>query len=516
MRYMHHALTTVAFLVWASISLADVTPHVLFADHMVLQQNASAPVWGTAADGEKVTVTLGDASATTNADSDGKWMVRLNTGSADGHAKTLTIKGKNTIVLKDVLLGEVWIGSGQSNMQWPVERAANPAQEIPAANYPNIRLFTVPRVTAGQPQPSVDGKWQACTPEIVPSFSAVLYYFGRQLHRDLDVPMGLIHTSWGGTPAESWTRREVLEANPILKGLVTRWDHQVANQPQRLAKYLKRCEKWIADADAAEAAGKPMPQPLPQWPKHDPRLSGHRPTGLYNAMIHPLIPFAIKGSIWYQGESNAGRAWQYRTLFPAMITCWREDWGQGDFPFFFVQLANFRARQAEPGDNDWAELREAQLKTLDLPNTGMAVIIDIGEANDIHPKNKQDVGKRLALAARAKAYGERIVYSGPIYKSMKTDGNKVRLSFDHVGGGLVAKDDKLPGFSIAGADRKFVWAEARIEGDAVVVSSDAVAKPVAVRYAWAINPVCSLYNAEGLPASPFRTDDFPMVTKPKE
>ncbi|KPK45084.1 MAG: hypothetical protein AMJ65_01115, partial [Phycisphaerae bacterium SG8_4] len=379
-----------------------------------------------------------------------------------------------------------------------------------AAKYPNIRLFTVTRTVAHKPLDDCEGSWAPCSPETVPDFSAVAYYFGRELHKRLDVPVGLIHTSWGGTPAESWTRIEVLEAGADFQPILTRQAEIIANYPQAYKEYEQKLQEWQKAAEEAKAEGnKPPRRPgAPRGPDHP-----HTPAGLYNGMIAPLIPYGIQGAIWYQGESNAGRAYQYQRLFPAMIMNWREDWGQGNFPFLFVQLANFMETKDEPGDSSWAELREAQTMTLSLPNTGMATIIDIGEAKDIHPKNKQDVGKRLAFWALAQTYEKDIVYSGPLYKSMKAEGGKIRLSFDHVGGGLVAAGgEQLKGFAVAGADRKFVWADAKIDGDTVVVSSDDVAEPVAVRYAWADNPVCNLYNKENLPASPFRTDNWPGLT----
>jgi sialate O-acetylesterase len=338
----------------------------------------------------------------------------------------------------------------------------------------------------------------------------VAYFFGRELHKNLGVPIGLIHTSWGGTPAEAWTRRGVLKADPDFKPILQRYDEAVAKYPQAKQEHERKLEEWKQAVEKAKTEGTRAPgrpgEPL--GPGHP-----HSPSGLYNAMISPLLPYGIAGAIWYQGESNAGRAYQYRKLLPAMIKNWRDDWGLGDFSFIFVQLANFMAVKPEPGDSSWAELREAQSMTLALPNTGMAVIIDIGEANDIHPKNKQDVGKRLALWALANTYKQALEYSGPVYKSSKTEGNRIILTFDDVGGGLMAAPEPpLKGFAIAGADHKFVWADAAIEGNTVVVSSDTVSEPVAVRYAWADNPVCNLYNKEGLPASPFRTDDWPGVT----
>jgi sialate O-acetylesterase len=495
-------------------ALAEVHPHGLFSDNMVLQQGAPISVWGTAKPGEKVTVKLAQKEASATTDDKGKWSVKLE-AMKPGEPLTMTIVGENTITFNNVVIGEVWIASGQSNMQFAVKQAGHSAEEIAAANYPNLRLFSVPRVVASKPQDDVAGKWEICTPETVGDFSAVGYFFGRDLQKALNVPVGIIHASWGGTPAEAWASMRVLEGDPTFKPILDRWAQAIANYRKALDAQVKDLQKWVADSDAADAAGKPIATPKIQLPP-DPRLNPHRPSVLYNAMIHPLLPYAVKGAIWYQGESNAGEAFVYRKLFPAMIRNWRTDWKLGDFPFLFVQLAPFRKTVDQPGESDWAELREAQLLTmLTVPNTAMAVITDVGEENNIHPKAKQPVGARLALAARALGYGEKIEYSGPIYKAMKREGNKIVISFDHLGGGLVAKDGPLKGFAIAGADKKFVNATAEIVGDTVVVSSPEVAQPVAVRYGWANYPVVNLWNKAGLPASPFRTDDFPMVTGPK-
>ncbi|UCG50134.1 MAG: hypothetical protein JSU94_10160 [Phycisphaerales bacterium] len=501
-------------LVSAGGAFADVRLPAVIGDNMVLQGGGKAPIWGWAEPKELVTVRIGAGAKarTVRAGEDGRWMLKIDVPDAGGPYE-MTIRGKNTITVRNILVGEVWVCSGQSNMQWPVQRAANSAQEIAAADYPKIRLFTVQRKVADSPQSDCTGQWAECSSATAGGFSAVAYFFGRELHKELDVPVGLIHTSWGGTPAESWTRREVLEGEEDFAPILERHDEMIARYPEAKRQYERRLEQWKQAAKKARAEGKKAPG-RPRTPSGP--GSSRTPGGLYNAMIAPLIPYSIKGAIWYQGEANAGRAYQYRKLFGAMIRNWRQDWGQGDFAFLFVQLANYMAVAPEPGESAWAELREAQSMALGLANTGMAVIIDIGEANNIHPKNKQDVGRRLALWALAGSYGKDVVYSGPIYKSMEVRSGEVVLHFDHAGGGLVGRGGALKGFAVAGEDRKFVWADARIEGETVVVRSEKVGRPVAVRYAWANNPVCNLYNREGLPASPFRTDDWPGITVEKK
>jgi len=492
---------------------ADVKLPAVISDNMVLQKGTQVPIWGTAEPGERVTVTMGEQQVKTTADSEGRWIIKFEPLDVDEPFE-ITVAGNNTITLHNVLVGEVWVCSGQSNMQWPVSLAANAEKEIAESDYPMVRLYTVKRTVAEQPLQDTEGNWAACSPEAVKSFSAVGYFFGRYLHKELDTPVGLIHSSWGGTPAEAWTSLSTLEQGPEFKPILDRWEQILANYPQEQEKYQQLLAQWEQEVENAKKEGKPeprKPQP-PVGPNHP-----HRPAGLYNGMIAPLIPYAIKGVIWYQGESNASRAYQYRKLFPAMIHNWRHSWGQGDFPFLFVQLANFMETQPQPSESAWAELQEAQLMTLALPKTAMAVAIDIGEAKDIHPKNKQDVGHRLGLAALASTYGHDVVYSGPIYESMTVENDKVRLRFRHIDGGLVSQNgEQLKGFAIAGPDQKFVWGEAKIDGDTVVVWSDQVQQPVAVRYAWADNPVCNLYNKAGLPASPFRTDDWPGVKVGKQ
>lgn len=521
MRCLPLAVWLVALCVSAAVSQpagAEVRLPKLFSDHMVVQRDREVPVWGWAEPKESVSVTLAGQTVSAVADADGRWTARVSALPAGG-PHTLVVKGSSTVTVSDVLVGEVWLCSGQSNMNMPIDWGIFGAWGSPECekalaevDVPQVRMFLVENNPAGAPAADVGGVWKLCQHREILKWSAVGYFFGRELHRELNVPIGLVKSAVGGTPIESWTDRATLiEVVPQLKAAAERWDRRVAEFDQ--AKYEKELKAWDEAAAKAKAEGKPQPRGKPT----DPATSTARPSCLYNGMIAPLVPYAMRGVIWYQGESNNRQAYQYRALFPAMIRSWRAQWKQGDFPFLFVQLANYMKREAEPTESAWAELREAQLMALSLPNTAMAVIIDIGEADDIHPKNKLDVGRRLALGALRLAYGKDVVHSGPIYDGMKIEGGAVRLSFKHTGGGLVAAGGEvLRGFAIAGEDRKFVWAEARIEGAAVVVRSDKVAKPVAVRYAWGNNPECNLYNREGLPASPFRTDQWPGLTAPKQ
>lgn len=477
----------VALVLSASPARADVKLPGLISEGMVLQQKAPVRLWGWADDGETVTVKFQGQKVATSARG-GKWAVMLAPLRAGGPF-TLSIAGKNAIEFRNVLVGEVWVCSGQSNMEWALRNSFEPEQHIAKAENPRIRLFVVPRVRTAAPREDVAATWQACTPETVPGFSAVGYFFGRDLQRDLGVPIGLIQSAWGGTPAEAWADEWAILSHPVLSPLLER--HRTAQ-----ANYRNVIAAFPAQVAQARAEGKPAPRaPSQPW----------KPGELYNGMIAPLTPYTIRGAIWYQGESNAGRAEQYRTLFPEMIQSWRRAFGQRDFPFLAVQLAPFG-----PGNN-YAELREAQLVTTKvLPNVGMAVITDVGEENDIHPKKKEPVGQRLALAARKIAYGQNVAHSGPLYRSMRFEGSRVILQFDQVGQGLEARGGSLAGFTIAGADGNFVPAEARIEGDTVVVTAQSVPKPVAVRYGWANYPVVNLWNKDGLPASPFRTDAPPV------
>jgi sialate O-acetylesterase len=501
------ALTTLLF---ALEGRGDVRLPSIFSENMVLQQGMSVPVWGWADENEYVTVTFQGQSVSTKA-KNGKWMVRLKNLKATSQPQVFTVDGKNRIRYTNVVVGEVWVCSGQSNMELPLSRAYDPTNDIANSYNPMIRLFTVPKTKSDKPLDDVKSGWVLCKPETVASFSAVAYYFGRDLQKALKVPVGLIHTSWGGSPAEVWMSQDVLESNPeYKKDILEPAKPAMERYQQALSEYRKRVEE-------ARAKGQRVTNQPPRMP--------WMPSELYNGMIAPILPYAVKGAIWYQGESNAGRAYQYRSLFVDLIKNWREKWGQKEFYFFAVQLAPYipgnRPKPDQPGESDWAELREAQMYAAKkLPGVGVAVITDYGEERDIHPKKKQPVGERLALLARGIAYKEKgLVYSGPIYKSHKIKGNEIEISFDHVGSGLVAKDgDKLKGFAICGEDKKWVWADARINEtkDKVIVSSPEVKKPIAVRYGWADYPEGNLYNKEGLPASPFRTDNFPMITMPKK
>jgi len=514
-------------------SRAELKVPALFSDNMVMQRGIPFPVWGTAKPGDEIYVSFEqktpdgkrEEGKAVLADKEGKWFAKIGPFEL-GDAGVLTIrapdkkdaKGKNVpdqVICKNVLVGEVWICSGQSNMQWAVSQSADAAENINAATYPKIRLFSVPRRGAYVPQTEVESKWVECSPATVPSFSAVGYFFGRDLHKKLGVPIGLIDSSVGGTPAEAWTSREALLGEDSLRYYINNLDAARKSYSPEKAKaaYEDALEKWKVAAEEAKKEKKPIPRQPTLAPP--PGTSGGHPSALYNAMIAPLVPFAIKGAIWYQGESNAPKAYEYRTLFTTMIQDWRNQWDQGDFPFLLVQLAPFW--DSDSNGVRYAELRDAQLfATKKLKNVAMAVITDVGDEKDIHPRQKEPVGARLAIAARALGYGEKIEYSGPVYKSKQIEGNKVILSFDHLGGGLVAKGDRLLGFKIAGEDGNFLPAEAKVQGDEVIVSSPMVEKPVNVRYGWQNYTVLNLWNKAGLPATPFRTDDTPYTTMPKK
>lgn len=633
------------------ITFADVKLPRIFSSNMVLQQGIEIPVWGWADKGERITIEFNNNTIRTRADNTGKWKVELPVQEYGG-PYNLTVKGKNILVFENVMIGDVWICSGQSNMEWRVDQTINADVEISNADYSNIRLFTVPQTVAQFPNDDISrGEWEECSPETIGDFSSVGYFFGRNLYNELNIPIGLIHTSWGGTVAETWISSETISEDPDFKELLDKLQQMNMDKykEERLEKISKIFDGEIPNEDKGIVDGKPVWSALDyndgdwktiQTPKYweqqgyinidgiawyrkeiqlnedqtnsnltlhlgkiddsditfmngieigkteneyskdriytidkkylqpgknmivvrvddtggnggiwgDPEeqflaigdekmnISGDwkfkiskatvatvniepnsYPTLLFNGMINPILPYGIKGAIWYQGESNADRAKQYQRVFPNLINDWRKHWNQGDFPFFFVSLANYMQSVDQPAESSWAELREAQTKTLSLPNTGMALAIDIGEANDIHPKNKQDVGKRLALNALKITYNRDLVHSGPMYKSVNFNEGKALISFTETGSGLKIKDKYgyIKGFSIAGSDKKFHWAKAEIvDNKTIVVYSNNVKNPVAVRYGWANNPDdVNLYNQENLPANPFRTDNWPGITK---
>jgi sialate O-acetylesterase len=630
-------------------SHAQISLPKVFGDSMVLQRGIKIPVWGNSTPGALVVVKLGNVQATAKADQQGKWQIKFPIFKAGGpYVLEVVESGKpdSKIKLKGILIGDVWLASGQSNMEWQVQQAKDAGKEIANANFPQIRFLVVEHDKKLTPQSDIlAGKWKVCDTANVKDFSAVAYYFAHKLHGDQHVPLGIIQSTWGGTPVEAWTSRDMLLTSPITRARTLSNDtlsfdredfitdslnwiriwHLVYNPQNNADKIFPALE--YNDADWAPIE---MPNvlkdfgignyegmvwlrkklPLPEsfagkditinlghpemnyslyfngqeickniWnssPTHSytipaslvksgentiavrvamlwgggglnppaddvyvtdgasvislagkwlykkdlepafPKILNYQyyPTVLFNAMINPLIPYGIKGFIWYQGESNAWAAYNYRKLFPMLITDWRQRWQQGNLPFLFVQLANFMKTKPLPTESEWAELREAQTLTLSQPNTGMACIIDIGEANDIHPKNKQEVGRRLALVANKLVYKQGVIASGPVYTNFVKEGNRIRINFTNTGSGLSTKDGKeLTGFAIAGKDKQFYWAKATIEGNEVVVYSDKVAEPEAVRYAWADNPECNLVNSEGLPAIPFRTDKWRGITQ---
>lgn len=494
-------------LIASSNSYADVKLPAIISDNMVLQQNTTISLWGWADAGEAIEIknNWNNTIAKTTADNKGNWLVHLKTPKAGG-PYNIIISGKNKIELHNVLLGEVWLCSGQSNMEFSLEKQQNwktgvfnAEDEIAKANFPFISMFTVEKNTSTIPLDDVKGSWNICSPQTAGNFSAVAYYFAKKIQKETGLPVGLIHSSWGGTPAESWTKKEVLGSDRDFSAILTRYHAAVDKYPASLKKYNEEIIQWKKDSATAKLNGSTTPR-KPAKPLL-PEKNSKSPMVLYNAMIHPLLPFTLKGVIWYQGESNAGRAYQYRKLFPALINSWRRDW-KIDLPFYFVQIAPFAKQNPE--------IREAQLLTFkNVPHTGMAVITDAGDSLDIHPRNKEVVGNRLALWALAKNYGKKaITFSGPSYRSMKIENNKIILHFDFTNSGLMAKDGELKEFTIAGTDQQFVPAHAIIQGDTVVVWSDEINKPVAVRFAWKNFMHPNLYNGAGLPASPFRTDDW--------
>ena len=482
--------------------LIAVTLPSIFSDHMVLQRGQENPVWGKAEPGESVRVRMDGQEHTTVAGANGRWEVKLQSMPAGGPYVLEVVGADDTIQFVDVLVGEVWLCSGQSNMQWSISNSGEADLEIVSAHAPSIRLITVPNKGSQEPLDDFKGKWVVCSPDTVAGFSAVGYHFGQRLNRALGVPIGLVNNAWGGSAAEAWVPREVLERYDRYAAYMEASDAKAAAHTDEIqARNEARFKAWHDGGRKGKR---------PPWP-NDPRYGQHRPANLYNGVLNPLIGYGIRGAIWYQGESNAGRSGDYGHLFSLMIETWRERWGQGDFPFYWVQLADFYHERDHPIDSDWARLREAQTTTLSLPNTGQAVIIDAGEGRDIHPRNKRVVGDRLARHALAKTYGLGIASESPRFVSMEIKDGMATLDFDHVSnGGLYAFDvEEVRGFAIAGEDRQFKWAQAKILGrNKVEVSHPEIANPVAVRYGWADNPVLNLYDRNGLPVTPFRTDQW--------
>ena len=500
--------TLLASALFLSAAEAGLKLPALVGDHMVLQRDLANPIWGWADPGADVFVSIAGQNHQAKADGQGKWKVTLVPMAGSNHALRLSIASKGEkILLSNVVVGEVWICSGQSNMQWSVNQSDDPDLEAASANYPNLRIISVPQVGTQEKKDDFDGQWEICTPETVGDFSAVGYFFGRQLQQILGVPIGLIDNAWGGSAAEAWVSREVMDADARFQNVAEQWKNIEAGYDHE-----KVMADWKTKAAEAKAAGKPEPR-MPS----NPLTGNQRPGNIWAGVLHPTIGYGIRGVIWYQGESNAGRAYQYDELFPLMISEWRKAWGIGDFPFYWVQLADFMAEKDQPGQSSWAELREAQTRTLSLPNTGQAVIYDLGEGRDIHPRDKQNVGKRLARIALARDYGKAIEFQSPSYKAMEVKDGKAVLTFENVGtAGLYAFDTpEAVGFAVAGEDKAWHWGVGKIiVPDKVEVTCAAVANPVAVRYAWADNPVANLRGRNGLPVIPFRTDDWPLTTDP--
>lgn len=526
-RYNMNKLLLMAVLLFETMpALADVTLSGLFTDHMVLQRNGPVSIYGKAEPGEKITVTFAGQEKRAIAGQDGKWNVKLNALKASTNSATLCISGKNTVTISDVVVGDVWVCSGQSNMEWTLGNCNRP-DDIKEADYPLIRQFFVPCCLGRSPRSDgtyTGGKWTECTPKTAGNFTAVGFYFARKISRETGIPIGLIKSAWGGTRIQPWIPYAGMASVPELTSEKQILDKQIKEYVDSLAEAEPRLGAYVAQVRQALGSNGTLPVPpeLKAYPIGEAGAWG----SIYNGMIHPLVAFTIKGVIWYQGESNGDESDSYYHKMKALVGGWRQAWKQGNFPFYYVQLANYQNPSNTPqGGDGWARVRMAQNKSLSITNTGMAVAIDladVGNPGDIHPKNKQDVGERLALLALARDYGQKnLVCSGPLYREMKVEGNKIRISFDSTGSGLIVatkkgydpivKDPqgKLKKFAIAGVDRKWVWGEAVIEGQTVVVSSPEVATPAAVRYAFTMNPDgCNLYNSEGLPASPFRTDNW--------
>lgn len=506
MRLRSLLLVALCFVMSTTSALADITLAPLFRDGAVLQRDQPLVVWGRAAVAERVEVKFKSQSAVVIAGADGRWKVTLKPEAASATGAELVATGANTVRVRDVLVGEVWLCSGQSNMAMMLRSSQDAEREIAGANHPLIRHFKIPTVVADKPAFDVEGSWVTCKPETAGNFSAVAYYFARELQQKLQVPIGLVNSSWGGTQIEGWMSEATLKASPNAKEIQARWATLLAEHPKKVEEHATKTAKWKSDGEKAKAAGKEFARKAPVAPEGPGSRWG--PSAIYNAMISPLVPYGMRGVIWYQGETNAKRHTEYGSLFTDMIKQWRADFGQ-PLPFFFVQLANFEAGEGTKGST-WAYLREAQTKVLMLPSTGMAVTIDIGEPKDIHPRNKADVGKRLALHARKVVYGENVETDGPLFATAKREGKAMRVTFTHAAKLklLPSKDDDRASFEVAGEDKKWVPAEAKVRGNTLAVSAESVPKPVAVRYAWRNSPEARLFNGDGLPAAPFRSDNW--------
>ncbi|MDQ2945076.1 MAG: sialate O-acetylesterase [Acidobacteriota bacterium] len=498
--------------------LAELKLPAIVGDHMVLQQNQANPIWGWDTPGTNVTVSFARQHYSSIAGSDGRWTVTLNSLPADAKPQTLTVEGSSRREIQDVLIGEVWMCSGQSNMGFTLARDWNGDLEAAASDLPGIRLIQAPLLGTQELQsdfrPGEKGQWRLANPATAIRFSAIGFLFGRYLHQILHVPVGLIDNAWGGSSAEAWVRRSTLEQDArfqlLMESTVKRETTLQSEKGQ--ADFQRTMDQWKAAAAQAIAEKTPPPPRPEDW------LAGqHRPGNIFAGVVSPTLGYGIKGVIWYQGEANAGRAYEYKTLFPFLIEQWRKEQGQANFPFYWVQLADFNPEKPNPGDSSWAELREAQTQTMKLPNTGQAVIIDLGEGKDIHPRNKHDVAARLVRWALVQDYGMTLPYRSPEFKSMAIAGNRATITFDMFGGSLRAFDvAEARGFAICGADQVWHLAQGKVVGkDRVEVWSDEIAAPVAVRYGWADNPVLNLFSDGGLPVTPFRTDDFSMTTAPK-
>lgn len=530
------------------LAQSEVKLPAVFTDHLILQRDATVPVWGWAKDGEEVAVEFAGQKKTAKADADGRWIVKLDPLAVSAEPRELRINGR---VIKDVLVGEVWLASGQSNMGFPLSSAHNAGQALAAAGDPLLRFFTVQNATAAEPQSDLRGKWELSDPNTAKAFSAVAFFFAHELRVKLGVPVAILHSSWGGTQAQAWLSMDALRESPPFENHVKRYDEalvkhrEVLAHPEIMEAYRKNLTQWQKEVAPAfneamkawNAGPKNEPKPVPARPEPvnpdpmdipSPSARPGTPSVIFNAKIAPLAGYAMRGALWYQGEANGGSGIEYRTLLPRLISDWRKRWCQGEFPFLIVQLPAWDMDKSPAPFHQWPWLREAQAMTVKtVTNTALAVAIDVGNPADVHPKGKGPVGQRLSLAARKIAYGEKsVVASGPVFSEAKPDGVSIRVTFRDMGSGLVIGQspwraegdaqwpkDRLIGFTIAGEDRVWHDAEARIEGDVIIVSSPAVAKPVAVRYAWANSPRCNLYNREALPAVPFRSDEWPLPAK---